>query len=150
MSKTINMIQYVSTQSKERYKHFIIHGQALSGKTKLARKMTEKLKAVYIDLLEEFASDNDLKGTIDIFGPQELKSYLRNRKLADDLIVIDNIDFLINAWDAEQQSNFLKMVAGDQSREIYCFVMQERKFIIQAVITNSQGQKRIFSIYDVE
>ena len=150
MSKPINIVQYVDSQIKERYKHFIMYGQACSGKTKQARKMAAILKAGYIDLLEEFVGDDKLKADIDVFGPQEFKNYLRDRKFSNNLIIIDNIDFLVNAWDAEQQNNFLKLVASDQSRAIYCFVMQGRKFIMQAELANSHGQKRIISIYDVE
>ncbi|WP_425060960.1 hypothetical protein SCACP_17250 [Sporomusa carbonis] len=150
MSNKINMINFVANQGKERYKHFIIHGPALSGKTQMAKKLADKLNATYIDLLADFINDSKIKNSIDIFEPQDLKKYLRTKSDANSFIIVDNMDFLINAWDDSQLGNFLKFVARDENKATYCFILQGNKAILQADFASSQGQKRVFSIYDVE
>lgn len=150
MENKINMIRFVENQSKERYKNFILFGPAMSGKTKLAKKLAYKMTAKYIDLLKEFAGDINLKATIDTFEPHDFKQYLKSVRDRDNLIIIDNMDFLFNTWDSSQRESFFNFVEMDEDLSIFCLVLQDNKSLKGIHFRNSYGQKRVLSLYDVE
>jgi hypothetical protein len=127
-----------------------VFGPAMSGKSKLARKLAEKTESLYIDLLADFLSKPELSGSIDTFEPQDLKKYLRNIPFGGKLIVIDNIDFLINTWNDLNKEHFLNFIERDEFRIGYCFILQSAKFLRDRQIENSFGQDRILNIYNVE
>lgn len=146
----IKIVDFINIQLKERYKSFVIYGPAMSGKSKLARKLAEKTESLYIDLLADFLSKPELSGSIDTFEPQDLKKYLRNIPFGGKLIVIDNIDFLINTWNDLNKEHFLNFIERDEFRIGYCFILQSAKFLRDRQIENSFGQDRILNIYNVE
>ena len=150
MGEKIKIIDFVNNQLKERYKSFVGFGPAMSGKSKLARKLAEKTESLYIDLLADFLSKPELSGSIDTFEPQDLKKYLRNIPFGGKLIVIDNIDFLINTWNDLNKEHFLNFIERDEFRIGYCFILQSAKFLRDRQIENSFGQDRILNIYNVE
>lgn len=150
MNQKINIYQFIENQKKERYKNFIIFGPAMSGKTGIAKKLAGKLHAVYVDLLEEFVSNVSIKTNIDTFEPRNLKEYVQIKSGMDSFIIIDNMDFLLNTWDASQKESFFKFVELDEYKNIYCFVIQESKSLKKATFTNSLGQKRVLSLYEIK
>ncbi|MDD2212031.1 MAG: AAA family ATPase [Clostridia bacterium] len=150
MENKINMIRFVENQCKERYKNFILFGPAMSGKTKLAKKLADKMGAKYIDLLEEFAGDINLKAAIDTFEPYDFKQYIKSAKDRGKLIIIDNMDFLFNTWDSSQRESFFNFVEMDEDQSIFCLVLQDSKLLKGIHFRNSKGQKRVLSLYDVE
>lgn len=150
MKNKMNMISFVQNQSNERYKNFILFGPAMSGKTGIAKKLADKMSAKYVDLLEEFAGNLVVKASIDTFEPHDFKKYLKSKSSGDSFFIIDNMDFLFNTWDSSQQESFFNFIAQDEDQRIFCFVIQDSKSIKEIGFTNSHGQMRVLSIYDVE
>lgn len=150
MDNKMNLINFVQNQSKERYRNFILFGPAMSGKTELVKKLADKMGAKYIDLLEDFAGDIKMKAAIDIFEPHDFVQYLNKVKERETLIIIDNMDFLFNTWDNSQHESFFNFVQRDDDQTIFCLVLQDSKSLKGINFRNSQGQKRVLSLYDIE
>ena len=69
----INIKELIEYQKTERYKSIILHDTAATGKSSLVKKISEQVKGEYIDLLEEFHNNKELKNNIEIFSPKKLE-----------------------------------------------------------------------------
>lgn len=138
---------------QERYKHFIIFGPPMYGKTKLAKHISEIFNGVYIDLLNDFQKDPSKKSIIDIFGPSKLIAYIKGVDCSDKkLMVIDQIDFLLNTWDDSQFREFLVFVDQNQS-ELSCMFMMHNYRILERetpIKQNDKGHNRLINIYNIQ
>ena len=147
----MEIMQYIDTQRKERYKSFIIYGPPLFGKTKLAKELSLKINGLYFDLLLYFTSDEALKKDIDIFGPGELKKFLCQKdNFNEKFILVDNMDFLVNTWNESQKEYFLSFVEKDESSISYIFFMQLQSIFNKRNLVNVHGHSRIINIYDIQ
>ena len=72
----LSLPDYIATQATERYRAFIVHGPAMSGKTRLARRMHEVLGAHVLDLQARFVADPDLCAHMDRYRPRDLEHLL--------------------------------------------------------------------------
>jgi translation initiation factor RLI1 len=138
---------------KERYKHFIIFGPSMCGKTKLAKHITDIFNGLYVDMLENFQKDTSKKDVIDIFGPSKLIAYIKGIGINDNrLIIIDQIDFIINTWDDSQFREFLVFVDQNQSEECYMFIMHNYRILEREtpIKDNDKGHKRLINIYNIQ
>jgi predicted AAA+ superfamily ATPase len=145
--------EFIEEQMKERYKHFIIYGPPMQGKTKLAKYISERFNGLYINLLDEFCNDISKKENIDAFGPLKLIDYLKCLFTYNkDLIIIDQIDFLINTWDDNQLRELISFIDHDQS--IFCFLFIMHNYNIfereNAINYNDKGKSRLLNIFQVE
>jgi replication-associated recombination protein RarA len=140
----------IQNQQVERYRSFVLYGPPQFGKTNMAQGLAKRFNGEYIDLLQKFTQDVNLKSSIDTFGPEELKKWLYNMNVNKPLIVIDNMDFLYNTWDDNQIDRFLNFVEKDESRKCFCFVLQKRKIFKNRIILNSKNESRLIDIFKVK
>ena len=149
---TINIESFVSRQSRERYRAFIVYGPSMSKKTYFAKQLATKLNGTHIDMLDE-AGRQPWGTRIDEFTPGAFKEWILNCKETNFLVVIDNIDFLINTWNETEKSEFLELVRmlnNTESLITFCFILQEDNFLKGRVFPNTFGDNRIIHISAIE
>ena len=148
----INIKEFIKFQGIERYRAFILHGTAGSGKSPIAKKIAFSVKGEYIDLLEEFYKKDDLKKNIDTFGPGKLKRYLISINTDKVPIIIDNVDFLLNTWTKPQKEEFLNMIeklSNVETSHTFVFVLQDDPLMETKEaekIINTKRESRIINI----
>ena len=147
----LKLPDYVAIQSTESYRAFIIHGPAMSGKTRLARRMRDVLSAYVLDLQAHFVADPDLCARIDRYRPRDLERMLLALDVAESLVVVDNVDFLLNTWSPKHRREFVAMVdkrlrsPGDTDKT-FVFLIQTDPLIVRHELTNTRGQPRVLPI----
>lgn len=146
----MDILQLVDEQLLERYKHFIIFGSPLKGKSKIAKYISREKSGMYIDLLSEFQNNKKLKEEIDIFSAQKLKEYIDSKvKTDNNLVIIDHIDFLIHTWDQTQLQELITFVEMNESNYCCLFIMQDYKAVSQLELKNEKGNRRNINIFDI-
>ena len=154
---------FIEEQLQERYKHFILYGPPMQGKTKLAKHISEVFGGIYIDLLDEFQKDTDTKNVIDIIGPARLIAWIKERGHTSrnsscgvecpqvKLMVIDQVDFLINTWDDSQFRELLVFIDQNQSELCCMFVMHNYRILEREtpIKENDKGHNRLKNIYNI-
>ena len=147
----LKLPDYVATQATESYRAFIIHGPAMSGKTRLARRMADALGAYVLDLQAHFVAHPDLCARIDRYRPHDLEKLLLALDVPESLVVIDNMDFLINTWSPKHRRGFVAMMdkrlrsPGDTDKT-FVFLIQTDPLIVRHELSNTRGQPRILPI----
>lgn len=141
----------IDIQLNERYKNFLIHGPALSGKSELAKKIADKYQCNYISLLDSIFNNKDAKNSIDILGPSRLIQYIKDITEGNRLIVVDQIDFLINTWSDSQLRDLMVFIDKNQAESCYIFVIQTHKLLEKEDIISlsDQGTKRVFNVVNI-
>ena len=97
----VNLKEFIQALSGERHRTFIVHSDPASGKSKYARQFAKDSGSKYLDLLERFGKDERLKSQIDIFGVKDLKALLIEEAKGTNLLIVDNVEFLLNTWDED-------------------------------------------------
>lgn len=144
----LNLSEYVKGQTTERYRAFIIHGPAMSGKTRLARRMRDVLGAYVLDLQAHFVADSDLCARIDRYRPRDFERLLLALQVPESLVVVDNLDFLINTWTSRHKREFVATVdhrlhSPTLTDKTFVFLIQTDPVIVRHELTNTRGQPRI-------
>lgn len=138
---------YLNKQRQETYRAFIIHAPAMSHKTALARAVQEKLGAYLFDLQVHFVASPELAAGINTFGPRDLENLLLALDVPDDVIAVDNIDFLLNTWSSRRRKEFVGMVdlrlKFGLTDKTFIFFIQTDPVIVRQNLTNTRGQPRI-------
>lgn len=98
----VNLKEFIQALSGERHRIFIVHSDPASGKSKYARQFAKDSGSKYLDLLERFGKDERLKSQIDIFGVKDLKALLIEEAKGTNLLIVDNVEFLLNTWDEDR------------------------------------------------
>lgn len=145
--------EFIHEQLHERYKHFIVYGPPMQGKTKLAKYIVDIFTGVYIDLLQEFIGDPNKKNSIDVFGPSKLINFLSRYSCTEKkLIIVDQMDFLINTWDDNQLREFLVFVDQNQAQVCYIFIMHNYRILEREtpIKKNDKGKNRLLNIYEIQ
>lgn len=140
---------FLYEQIKERYKHFIIFSLPMTGKTKFGKKICEKYDGYYLDVLSEIKDNISIAKELDTFYPNDFLNWIARYNKKGKFIVVDNFDFLINTWREEQEEIFLNLIEKEQSSIVYCFIVEERKFLMKREITNLSGKKRIVNLFEI-
>jgi len=144
----LSLPDFVATQATERYRAFIVHGPAMSGKTHLAQRLRDVLGAHVLDLQAHFAGAPDLCARIDRYRPRDLERLLLALEVPESLVVVDNPDFLINTWTSRHKREFVAMVdrrlhSPTVTDKTFAFFIQTDPVIVRRELTNTRGQSRI-------
>jgi len=144
----LNLADFIATQATERYRAFIVHGPAMSGKTRLARRMRDVLGAYILDLQAHFVADPDLCARMDRYRPRDLERLLLALEVPESLVVVDNPDFLINTWTSRHKKEFVAMVdrrlhSPTVTDKTFAFLIQTDPVIVRHELTNTRGQARL-------
>lgn len=144
----LKLTDYIATQATERYRAFIIHGPAMSGKTRLAWRMRDVLGVYVLDLQAHFVAHPDLCARIDRYRPRDLEQMLLTLEVPESVVVVDNPDFLLNTWTPRHKREFVAMVdrrlhSPTVTDKTFAFLIQTDPLIIRHEICNTRGQARI-------
>ncbi len=144
----LKLSDYVAIQATESYRAFIIHGPAMSGKTRLARRMRDVLDAHILDLQAHFVADADLCARIDRYRPRDLEQMLLALDVPGSLVIVDNMDLLLNPWSPRHKREFVAMVdrrlrSPRDTDKTFVFIIQTDPVIVRQELTNTRGQSRI-------
>jgi len=147
----LHLPDFIATQASERYRAFIVHGPAMSGKTHLAQRLRDVLGAHVLDLQAHFAGDPDLCARIDRYRPRDLERLLLALEVPESLVVVDNPDFLINTWTSRHKREFVAMVdrrlhSPTVTDKTFAFFIQTDPVIVRRELTNTRGHPRILPI----
>lgn len=140
---------FLYEQFKERYKHFIICSLPMTGKTEFSKRVCEEYDGYYLDVLNEIKNNSLIVKEIDTFYPNDFFNWIAQYNEKGKFIIVDNFDFLINTWREQQEEMFLSLVEKEQSNIVYCFIVQERKFLMNRDITNLSGKSRIINLFEI-
>jgi len=144
----LKLPDYIAIQATESYRAFIIHGPAMSGKTRLAQRLQDVLGAYILDLQARFLDDPDLCARLDRYRPQDLEQMLLALDVTASLVVVDNLDFLLNTWTAHHKREFVAIVdhrlrSPSVTNKTFIFLIQTDPAIVRQELTNTRGQPRI-------
>jgi hypothetical protein len=147
----LKLPDYIAAQATESYRAFIIHGPAMSGKTRLAQRMQDALGAYILDLQAHFVADTDLCASIDRYRPRDLERLLLALGVPESLVVVDNPDFLLNTWTPRHKREFVAMVdrrlrSPRDTDKTFVFLIQTDPAITRHELINTRGQPRILPI----
>ena len=153
----LSLADYVATQATESYRSCIIHGPAMSGKTRLERRMRDVLGAYILDLQAHFVANPDLCARIDRYRPKDLERLLLVLDAPESLVVVDNPDFLLNTWTPGHKREFVAMIdhrlrSPRDTEKTFAFLIQSDPVIARHELTNTRGQPRILpmsAFYDL-
>jgi hypothetical protein len=151
-----HLTDLIDTQRSERYRAFIVHGGAMTGKTRIARRLAERLPdAEYHDTLQAFLAHPDMCSQIDRFRPDDLTKYLLKLDAPGQVIVVDHLDFLLNTWTRPHRQAFARWVdegldGFSHTDKVFAFFIQTDPDIIsyQMRRRNKNNQTRIFALED--
>jgi len=148
----LDILSYIERQKRESYRAFFIVGPANFGKSDFARELAEKADGRYLDLLELFLNDQSLSDSIDTFRPTDLERLLIDLGDGVELLIVDNIDFLINTWTLrmreEFRDRFLKLRSG-VTQTTFCFVAQIDEVFKEIDAKNTSGQSRVIELSSI-
>jgi len=143
--------QYLATQGQETFRACIIHAPAMSHKTELARRIRDVLGAYLLDLQVYFVEHPELAGRIDRFRPRDLEKLLLTLDVPEDIVVVDNVDFLLNTWTRRHLDEFvgmtdLRLKSPGVTDKTFVFIVQTKPAIIKHGLKNTRGQPRILPL----
>ncbi|MBA7470348.1 hypothetical protein ES707_05632 [subsurface metagenome] len=152
----VNLKKFINGLSGERHKTFIVYSDPASGKSKYARQFAKKAGSKYLDLLERFGKDERLKGRIDVFDIRNLENSLIEEAKGINLLIVDNIEFLLNTWDEDGYNLFFHLLRQnwDSFKPSYqatlgVFLTTNRK-IMDLELNTSKGETRVFPLNRLE
>lgn len=151
----INFLQYLNQQMTEDKRAFIIFAPACSGKTVFARRAAGLRKDIdYLDLQYAFLKQSDLP-PVKQCDFNFLKKYLLELKTPQEVILVDNADFLFNTWRDEEKQKLLQWIriqlrAPGDSEKTFIFMIQTDDVLSAAQFNNSIGQARVLPLYEFE
>lgn len=146
--------ELINEQLHERYKHLVIYGPPFQGKSKLAKHLASIYDGIYLDLLQEIQKNDEIKSSIDLYGPSKLIGYINHQNRGDNnkLVVIDQMDFLINTWDDHQFREFMVYIDRNPSDVCCMFVMQNNRILVREALIkpNDKGHTRLINIFNIQ
>lgn len=148
----INFQSLIEKQKSERYRSLILYGPPLYNKTTFVKNLCSQIDATYHDLLQHI-NNTDWKSAIDLFTVQEFKGYLLSLCSEQQVIFIDQMDFLWHVWTTTDKSEFVTFVEklnNTETNKVFCFVLQEDEMINEINWKNHFGNKRCVSIATVQ
>lgn len=152
----VNLKEFINNLSGERHRTFIVHNGSVTGKSKYARLFAEKSEGKYLDLLERFGKDAELKNRIDVFDIRDLENLLVEEAKDTNFLILDNVEFLLNTWDENGYDLLFHLVAKnwDSFKPSYravlgVFLITNRK-ILDLELKTSKGETRVFHLSRLE
>lgn len=147
----MNFHDYLNRQQNEDRRAFVVHYGAKTGKTRFARRVCETRGDAYLlDLLAYFLDHPELppiqKCDFDV-----LKELLLKLNVAQDVILVDNADFLFNTWRREEKQRLLNWLqvqlrSPAVTRKTFVFFIQTDDIIAAADLRNSANEPRVLPL----
>jgi len=109
--------QHINNFKSERYKSFIIYGDAGIGKSDYIQEFILKnkdIKIICFNIIDEYKKIQSVQSIFEFTPKKFLKWTLSLLTVTEleklDALIIDNFDFLVNVWSTEDKKEFLKQV----------------------------------------
>jgi len=152
----INLEDFVNMLLEERHRTFIVHSEPMSGKSKYAKRFAKKIGGKYLDLLERFREDRNLKNSIDIFSIKELEILLIEEAKNTNLLIVNNIEFLLNTWGEDRYDLLFRLIKekwnsfySSYKATLGIFLISNCKIMNMKLNTN-KDKARIFHLRELE
>ncbi|MBA3063702.1 MAG: hypothetical protein FP833_12270 [Atribacteria sp.] len=152
----INLEDFVDMLLEERHRTFIVHSEPMSGKSKYAKRFAKKIGGKYLDLLEQFREDRNLKNSIDTFSIKELEILLVEEAKDTNLLIVDNIEFLLNTWGEDRYDLLFRLIKekwnsfySSYEATLGIFLISNCKIMNMKLKTN-KDKSRIFHLQELE
>jgi len=152
----VNLKEFINSLSSERYRTFIVHNGPATGKSKYARLFAEKNKSKYLDLLERFGKDAELKNKIDVFDIRNLENLLVSEAKDTNLLILDNVEFLLNTWDGDGYDLLFHLLAKNWDsfkpsyKPVLCVFLITNQKVLDLELKTSKEETRIFHLNRLE
>lgn len=147
----LDIEEFLRLMRRERYRCFVIHAPPREGKTKFAKRVADRVKCDYLDLLQEFASTPDLKNKVDQFAPRDLKDHLSGRREFGSFVILDEMDFLWYAWNDNDRLAWLTILKMWQQGAFYMVVLPtDSVFENIQMLTQDRRTNRILKLNEVQ
>jgi hypothetical protein len=152
---SIDLREYLKIQAQETCRAFIIHAPAMAGKTGLAHRMERILGSYRLDLQKLFISNKKLAAQVDQFRPRDLERILLNIDVPQNVVVIDNIDFILILWTQRRKQEFMNMVdlrlkSPDVTTKTFVFMVQDDLDLLNYRFTYNQRQPRKLPLHSIK
>jgi len=124
--------------------------------TKFARKLRNNQNSSYLDVLAHFQADEELAAGVDRFGPEHVRNLLIEQSKGTDLLIVDHLDFLLDAWRKEERQAFYRMVQRqwnsflENTRATLVFCLQTSAELEDLQITDTRGRSRVLSLSELK
>jgi len=88
---------------------------------------------------------------IDRFRPDDLEELLLDLDVPENIVVVDNMDFLLNTWTGRQLDEFVGMVdlrlkTAAVTDKTFVFFLQTNPDIVRHELKSTRGQPRILPL----
>lgn len=152
----VNLKEFMNSLSGERHRTFIVHNGPTTGKSKYARLFAENSKGKYFDLLERFGKDTELKNRIDVFDIRDLENLLVEEAKDTNLLILDNVEFLLNTWDDSGHDLLFHLLAKNWDsfkpsyRAVLSVFLITNRNILDLELNTSKGETKVFHLGRLE
>ena len=148
----MNFHDYLNRQNNEDRRAFVIHYPARSGKTSFARRICETRQDAYLLDLQRYFLERPELPPIQQCGAPTLKNLLLSLDRPERILVIDNPDFLLNTWSAEEKHALvhwlrIQLRSPADTEKTLIFVIQTDD-VVAAVddMRNSYSEPRVLAL----
>ena len=151
----IDLKALIDQQRGERYRSLLILAQDAAQRSRQARRLAKGIGAHYLNLLHLFEAHPALCAHIDRFGIDELEDLLLNLEVAQELVVVDAIDVLLNTWHEAQRESFAwilldqRLDTYERGAKLFIFFALEDVYLRQHDLVNTEGDRRILGLSEV-
>lgn len=152
----LDVFEYLSLLDQERYRAVILHATPEKGLavTKFAKKVCTQKSGKYVDLLDLFIQNQELRERIDSFSPEKFRTLLIEYCKGTGFLFIDRADMILDTWSHGERQDFFRMIKnqwdsykdGMKAKLIIC--LQTSQEIEGLSIPDSQGHSRVLRLSD--
>ncbi len=144
----MNFFEYLDYQYTQDKRAFIIHYQAMGGKTRFARRACQlRADLYYLDLLEHFHAHPDLP-PLRSFDLKALQGLLLRLPCPPETyaVLVDQADFLFNTWSTSEKNLLIDWLRNSLrspsvTEKTFVFFIQTDGVLSAASLSNARGSR---------
>jgi hypothetical protein len=153
---TLDVLEYLKQLDQLRFRAVIFHAapEKNASLTRFVQSLCTQVNGEYFDLLDAFIKNDELRGKVDSFNPQKLRSLLIEKSKGKKLLCVDRVDFLMDTWRRTERVVFYRMINNqwdgyrDETQSKLIVTLQTSSELEQQNIVDTSGQSRIFRLSD--
>jgi len=154
-SHYIDLKALIDHQRHDRYQALLILSEPGQGHSRAAQRLTERIGAYYLNLLDYFKARPELCARIDRFGIDDLEELLLGLEVPEKIVVVDDLDFLLNTWREDQREAFVEILLDqrldtlERGVKLFVFFSLDDAYLRQHPLTNTRRENRILRLSKV-
>jgi len=151
-SHYIDLKALIDHQRHERYRALLILAEPGQGRSRKAHRLADRIGAHYLNLLDYLEARPELCARIDRFGIDELEELLLGLETPEEIVVVDDLDFLLNTWREGQREAFVEILLDqrldtlERGVKLLIFFALNDAYLRQHSLTNTRGENRILRL----